>query len=133
MSCAVLNRSVTVSTPDHHHAHASIAAMRAGKHIYTQKPLTHGIWEARAVRKVAEETGSITQMGNQGASGDGVRRLMEWYNAGLIKSFIPASSIIPAEMGKNCPMKGSKAAAPAAERAMPAMLPARVSKPITSA
>ena len=66
--------AVTVSTPDHHHAHATIAAMRAGKHIYTQKPLTHGIWEARAVRKVAEETGAITQMGNQAHAQDHMRR-----------------------------------------------------------
>ena len=76
--------AVTISTPDHHHAHASIAAMRAGKHIYTQKPLTHGIWEARAVRKVAEETGAITQMGNQAHAQDHMRRCVELLRAGVI-------------------------------------------------
>ena len=76
--------AVTVSTTDHVHAHATIAAMRQGKHVYTQKPLTHGIWEARAVRKVAEETGVVTQMGNQAHANDHLRRCVELIRAGLI-------------------------------------------------
>lgn len=76
--------AVTVSTPDHVHAHASIAAMRLGKHVYTQKPLTHDIWEARAVRKVAEKTGVVTQMGNQAHANDHMRRCVELIRAGLI-------------------------------------------------
>ncbi len=76
--------AVTVSTPDHVHAHASIAAMRRGKHVYCQKPLTHGIWEARAMTKVAEETGVVTQMGNQAHAQDHMRRCVELIRAGLI-------------------------------------------------
>ncbi|MCB1086886.1 MAG: Gfo/Idh/MocA family oxidoreductase [Verrucomicrobiae bacterium] len=76
--------AVTVSTPDHMHAFATIAAMRMGKACYTQKPLTHGIWEARAVSKVAAETGVVTQMGNQAHAEDHMRRIVELVRAGLI-------------------------------------------------
>ncbi len=57
--------AVTVSTPDHMHAYCSISAMKLGKHVYCQKPLTHNIWEAREVAKMAKATGLITRMGNQ--------------------------------------------------------------------
>jgi predicted dehydrogenase len=57
--------AVSVSTPDHMHAPVSIAAMRAGKHVFCQKPLTHTVWEARQMRLVADEMDVITQMGNQ--------------------------------------------------------------------
>ncbi|CAN5629068.1 Gfo/Idh/MocA family oxidoreductase [soil metagenome] len=76
--------AVSVSTPDHTHAIAAIAAMQLGKHVYVQKPLTHDIYEARMLTEAAEKYKLVTQMGNQGASGDGVRQLMEWYNAGII-------------------------------------------------
>jgi hypothetical protein len=58
--------------------------MQLGKHVYVQKPLTHDIYEARVLTEAAKKYKVVTQMGNQGASGDGVRQLMEWYNAGLI-------------------------------------------------
>ncbi len=76
--------AITVSTPDHHHAHASIAAMKAGKHVYCQKPLTHGIWEARMMAEVAKQTGVKTQMGNQAHANDGMRRAVELIRAGMI-------------------------------------------------
>ncbi|PUZ28353.1 oxidoreductase [Chitinophaga parva] len=76
--------AVSVSTPDHQHAVAAMAAMQLGKHVYVQKPLTHDIYEARALTAAAKKYKVVTQMGNQGSSGDGVRQLMEWYNAGLI-------------------------------------------------
>ncbi len=68
---------VTVSTPDHTHAAAAIKAMKMGKHVYCQKPLTWSIQEAREMRCVAEETGVVTQMGNQGTSEDGLREVVE--------------------------------------------------------
>src|SRR5262249_46838153 len=58
--------AVTVSTPDHHHAPASIRAMKMGKHVYCQKPLTHTVYEARKMRETAKEMKVATQMGNQG-------------------------------------------------------------------
>ncbi|WP_226390103.1 Gfo/Idh/MocA family protein [Penaeicola halotolerans] len=76
--------AVTVSTPDHNHAVQAMAAMELGKHVYVQKPMTHDIYEARMLTQAAEKYKVVTQMGNQGSSGDGVRQMMEWYNAGLI-------------------------------------------------
>ena len=76
--------AVSVSTPDHNHAICASAAMQLGKHVYVQKPLTHDIYEARMLTEAAAKYKIVTQMGNQGSSGDGVRRLMEWYNAGII-------------------------------------------------
>ena len=76
--------AVSVSTPDHNHAIITLAAMQQGKHVYVQKPLTHDIYEARMLTEAAKRYQVVTQMGNQGASGDGVRTLQEWYDAGLI-------------------------------------------------
>jgi predicted dehydrogenase len=76
--------AVSVSTPDHNHAVAAVAAMQLGKHVYVQKPLTHDIYEARILTEAAKKYKVVTQMGNQGASGDGVRQLREWFNAGVI-------------------------------------------------
>lgn len=75
---------VVVSTPDHHHFHASMQAMQAGKHVYCQKPLTHGIWEARTLARVAQETGVKTQMGNQAHANDHMRRCVELIRAGIV-------------------------------------------------
>jgi len=73
-----------ISTPDHTHAVATIAAMQMGKHVYTQKPLTHDIYESRVLTGAAKKYKVVTQMGNQGGSGEGVRRTQEIYKAGLI-------------------------------------------------
>lgn len=74
----------SISTPDHIHAIATISAMQLGKHVYTQKPLTHDIHEARLLANAAKRFKVITQMGNQGGSSDGVRQAMEIHNAGLL-------------------------------------------------
>lgn len=76
--------AVSVSTPDHNHAIQALMAMQMGKHVYVQKPLTHTIHEARLLTEAAEKYKLVTQMGNQGSSGDGVRQMREWYAAGLI-------------------------------------------------
>jgi len=76
--------AVTVSTADHTHAVAAMAAMQLGKHVYVQKPLTHSIGEARALTEAARKYKVVTQMGNQGASGENVRRMKEVIDAGLI-------------------------------------------------
>jgi len=76
--------AVTVSTPDHMHGIQALAAMQMGKHVYVQKPLTHDIYEARQLTEAAHKYKVVTQMGNQGASGGGVRKMQEWYKAGLI-------------------------------------------------
>ncbi len=76
--------AVIVATPDHMHAIASIAAMRRGKHVYCQKPLTRLVSEARAMTEAARKYKVVTQMGNQGHSGNGVRNICEWIWAGVI-------------------------------------------------
>jgi predicted dehydrogenase len=76
--------AVIVATPDHVHAVASIAAMKKGKHVYCQKPLTRLVSEARAMTEAARKYKVVTQMGNQGHSGGGVRDICEWIWAGVI-------------------------------------------------
>jgi len=76
--------AVSVSIPDHNHAIVALSAMQMSKHVYVQKPLTHDVFEARALTHAAKKYNVVTQMGNQGASNDGVRQLREWYDAGTI-------------------------------------------------
>ncbi|MBN2473877.1 MAG: Gfo/Idh/MocA family oxidoreductase [Pirellulales bacterium] len=76
--------AVTVSTPDHTHAPAALMAMRMGKHCFCQKPLTHTIYEARLMGKVAKEKGVATQMGNQGTAGSGLRKAAAMMRAGRL-------------------------------------------------
>jgi predicted dehydrogenase len=76
--------AVVVATPDHTHAPIAMACMRAGKHVYVQKPMAYSVGEARAMTEAARKYKVITQMGNQGRSGDGVRMVCEWIWAGAI-------------------------------------------------
>jgi predicted dehydrogenase len=76
--------AVVIATPDHTHAVISMEAMRRGKHVYCQKPLTHDVYESRMLAKAAKETGVATQMGIQGHSGEGIRLIREWIEDGAI-------------------------------------------------
>jgi len=76
--------AVTVTVPDHNHAIIAMTAMRMSKHVFCQKPLTHSIFEARALAKAAEEEKVMTQMGNQGHAGEGGRLINEWIWDGAI-------------------------------------------------
>ena len=76
--------AVIIATPDHTHAVATMEAIRRGKHVYTQKPLTHTIWEARQLTEASKRYGVATQMGNQGHSSNGARQTVEWIRAGVI-------------------------------------------------
>ena len=76
--------AVTVSTPDHTHAPASLMAMKKGKDVYCQKPLTHTVAEAREMRDVAAKMKVATQMGNQGSAENGLREAVEIVQAGAI-------------------------------------------------
>lgn len=76
--------AVVVSTPDHTHFAATLMAMERGIHVYTQKPLAHDIWQCRTLVKAKERYKVITQMGNQGHAGDGIRESVEAVRAGVI-------------------------------------------------
>lgn len=76
--------AVTVSTPDHTHAVAAMMAMKMGKHVYCQKPLTHSVYEARTMRETAAKMKVATQMGNQGTASDGLRTAVEIIQSGAI-------------------------------------------------
>lgn len=76
--------AVAISTPDHTHFPITMAALELGKHVFVQKPLAHDIWQCRTLQKKAAEAGVVTQMGNQGHCMDGMRRIKEWYDAGIL-------------------------------------------------
>lgn len=76
--------AVIVATPDHTHAIVAADAMKMGKHVYVQKPLTHTVYESRLLTDLAREHKVATQMGNQGNSGEGIRKTCEWIWDGAI-------------------------------------------------
>ncbi len=76
--------AVVVSTPDHNHFPASMAAMELGKHVFCEKPLTHTVWEARTMKKAAQHYKVVSIMGNQGHATEGIRYVKEWYDAGVL-------------------------------------------------
>ena len=76
--------AVVVSTPDHTHFAAAMAAMELGKHVFCEKPLAHTVWEARTMQKAARHYKIVSQMGNQGHATDGIRCVKEWVDAGVL-------------------------------------------------
>ena len=76
--------AVIVATPDHTHGVIGMAVIKAGKHIYMQKPLAHSLQEVRKLTEAAREYKVVTQMGNQGHSCEGARQIYEWIGSGVI-------------------------------------------------
>jgi predicted dehydrogenase len=76
--------AITVSTPDHNHAVIAMMAIKMGKHVFVQKPLTHTIKEARLLEEAAKKHNIVSQMGNQGHAGEGARLINEWIWDGAI-------------------------------------------------
>jgi len=76
--------AVLIATPDHCHAPAAVMAMKMGKHVYVEKPMAHTIREARLMAQVAQETGIVSQMGNNGHAGEGLRLTYEYIHDGAI-------------------------------------------------
>jgi len=76
--------AVTVSTPDHTHAVVAMMAMKMGKHVFVQKPLTNTVKEARLLTRTAKEMNLVSQMGNQGHAMEGARLMNEWIWDGAI-------------------------------------------------
>lgn len=76
--------AVVVAIPDHNHAIVSVHAMKLGKHVYSEKPLAHSIWEARQMAKIAAENRVATQMGTQGHALEGTRQAVEVIRSGVL-------------------------------------------------
>lgn len=76
--------AVTISTPDHTHYPAAMMAIEMGKHVFVQKPMAHTVWEVRQLMEAAKRNNVVTQMGIQGHTFEGIRRLKEWLDAGAI-------------------------------------------------
>src|SRR5205085_5074451 len=76
--------AVLIATPDHNHAWISMLAMKMGKHVYCEKPLTRTVYEARSVARSSAEHKVATQMGNQGMANEGNRLINEWLADGAI-------------------------------------------------
>ncbi len=76
--------AVIITTPDHMHAVMALPCMQLGKHVYLEKPLTHDIYEARMLTEAAKKYKVVTQMGNQGSSGDDTRKVETWIQKGVI-------------------------------------------------
>jgi predicted dehydrogenase len=76
--------AVVISTPDHVHAPATAAALRSGRHVYCEKPLTHSVYEARVVAQLAKEHKRATQLGTQIHAGSNYRRVVEVIQSGAI-------------------------------------------------
>ena len=76
--------AVAIATPDHMHAIPAMAAIRKGKHVYCQKPLTHSVRESRVLAEAAKEHGVVTQMGNQGHASERIKSLVEMLRGGAI-------------------------------------------------
>ncbi|KAA3655737.1 MAG: gfo/Idh/MocA family oxidoreductase [Calditrichaeota bacterium] len=87
--------AVCINTPDHTHFVATIACMERGLHVFTQKPLTHNIWQARTLQKAMHKYNVITNMGNQGHTFGGIRRLREWYEADVFGQITEVHSWMP--------------------------------------
>ncbi len=82
--------AVVIATPDHHHAFAAMEAIKRGKHVYCEKPLTHSVWEARQLANAARQAKIATQMGNQGQASEETRQLCEAVWAGAIGNVLEA-------------------------------------------
>jgi hypothetical protein len=84
--------AVFIAAPDHHHAVASMIAMRLGKHVYCEKPLAHSIGEVRTLMEAARKYKVVTQLGNHHHSSESVRRLCEYIWAGAIGNVLETYS-----------------------------------------
>ncbi|MDR2947867.1 MAG: Gfo/Idh/MocA family oxidoreductase [Prevotella sp.] len=105
--------AVMVATADHTHAIVAADAMTMGKHVYCEKPLTHTVYESRLLTKLAAKYKVATQMGNQGSSGEGVRKVCEWIWNGEIGEITKVEAFTDRPIwpqGLNRPEKAEKPA-----------------------
>jgi len=108
--------AVVCATPDHNHAVVSMMALKMGKHVHCQKPLTHSVYEARMIGQAAKEAGVATQMGNQGQAGEAARLICEtiWSGAlGTVREIHAGSNRFPPISPRGVPRPADTPAVPA--------------------
>jgi predicted dehydrogenase len=98
--------AVVVSTPDHAHFWPAYMAMERGKHIFLEKPIAHTIWEARKLKETAHKFNVISASGNFGRASEGIRRLKEWVDAGVLGEVREAHGVIQAPLSSEYIRKG---------------------------
>ncbi len=86
--------AVVVSTPDHAHFWPAYMAMERGKHLFLEKPIAHTVWEARKLKEAAREFKVVTASGNFGRASEGIRRLKEWVDAGVLGEVHEAHGVL---------------------------------------
>lgn len=99
--------AVLVSVPDHSHAPAAVAAMKAGLHVYCEKPLAHDLFEVRTMIETARSTKRVTQMGTQIHAGDNYRRVVELVQSGAIGAVKEAHAWVGSVWGR-APEEGDR-------------------------
>ncbi len=90
---------VLIATPDHNHAPAAIRAIKLGKAAFSQKPLAHDVRECYELAKAAKAKNVLTQMGNQGHCGEGIRRVCEYIWAGAVGDITETHTILGRNFG----------------------------------
>lgn len=103
--------AVMIATADHTHAIIAAEAMTLGKHVYCEKPLTHSVYESCLLTRLADKHKIATQMGNQGASGEGVQKVCEWIWNGEIGEVTRVEAFTDRPIwpqGLNRPKKGER-------------------------
>ena len=91
--------AVVVTTPDHWHALIAVAAMRAGKHVFCQKPMTLGVSEGREMVRIARETGVVFQVGSQHRHDRSYRQAGELVAGGWLGKILSAEVGLPGSNG----------------------------------
>ena len=97
-----------VATPDHTHAPPTLAALRAGLHVFCEKPLTHTVSEARLVAETAAKMKRVTQMGTQIHAGDNYRRVVELIQSGAIGPVKRGPHLVRQVLGRRRPAEGDR-------------------------
>ena len=108
--------AVFIATPDNSHACPAMTAIKLGKHVYCEKPLTHDIYEVRALGEAARQHKVMTQMGNQGHAGEGIRVLREYLEAGAIGTVLETHASVSQIYAARCAARQAGAGGPALGR-----------------
>src|ERR1043166_479598 len=111
--------AVVVATCEHTHAFATLPSLQLGKHVYCEKPLTHGVWEARVVQEAAKKAKVATQMGTQMHASENYRRIVELVQSGVVGPITEAHVWVERVWGLQSPEDAEKHKDPASTQERP--------------